>query len=75
MIIVAVVLLPGLGLLLYAMTSLEDRMFAAPGPGPARHARKRHLRLLPGGRGDEAAAPGAADRERPARRSAERDAA
>ncbi|MEV6121716.1 hypothetical protein [Streptomyces sp. SID8352] len=47
MVIVAVLLLPGLGLLLCAMTCLEDRMFG--GAGPARHARRRPLRLLPGG--------------------------
>ncbi|MFI1759939.1 hypothetical protein [Streptomyces sp. NPDC020571] len=47
MVTVAVLLLPGLGLLLFAMTSLEDRLFGEP--APPRHARRRHLRLLPGG--------------------------
>ncbi|MGV9391881.1 hypothetical protein ACWDQL_22470 [Streptomyces olivaceus] len=48
MITVAVLILPGLGLLLFSMTCLEDRLFADP--GPPRHARRGHLRLLPGGR-------------------------
>ncbi|MFF7604442.1 hypothetical protein [Streptomyces parvulus] len=48
MVYVAVLLLPGVGLLLFTMTYLEDRLFAEP--VPARHARRRHLRLLPGGR-------------------------
>ncbi|MEU9591506.1 hypothetical protein AB0D84_17530 [Streptomyces sp. NPDC048193] len=49
MVIVAVVLLPGLGLLLFTMTWLEDRIFRDA--EPARHARRRrHLRLVPGGR-------------------------
>ncbi|MET7325841.1 hypothetical protein [Streptomyces sp. NPDC005549] len=47
MVTVAVLLLPGLGLLLFAMTRLEDRLFGDP--APPRHARRRHLRLLPGG--------------------------
>ncbi|PPS85946.1 hypothetical protein [Streptomyces sp. MH60] len=47
MVVVAVLLLPGLGLLLFAMTCLEDRLFGDP--APPRHARRRHLRLLPGG--------------------------
>ncbi|MFC8867398.1 hypothetical protein ACFUAC_07065 [Streptomyces sp. NPDC057148] len=54
MVTVAVLLLPGLGLLLFAMTYLEDRLFGDP--EPPRNARRRHLRLLPGGRGE---APGA----------------
>ncbi|MFG3322854.1 hypothetical protein ACGF3J_32845 [Streptomyces sp. NPDC048171] len=70
MVYVAVLLLPGVGLLLFTMTYLEDRLFADP--VPARHARRRHLRLLPGGRGQDAPArlpePAAAH-------SAERDAA
>ncbi|MFE9284972.1 hypothetical protein [Streptomyces olivaceus] len=48
MITVAVLILPGLGLLLFSMTCLEDRLFADP--GPPRPARRGHLRLLPGGR-------------------------
>ncbi|MEV5017736.1 hypothetical protein ACIGW1_31660 [Streptomyces sp. NPDC053780] len=70
MVYVAVLLLPGVGLLLFTMTYLEDRLFADP--VPARHARRRHLRLLPGGRGQDAPArlP-----EPAAPRPAERDAA
>ncbi|MGW5784564.1 hypothetical protein [Streptomyces sp. BK208] len=49
MVVVAVLLLPGLGLLLFTMTYLEDRLLRDP--GPPRHARRGHLRLLPGGRG------------------------
>lgn len=49
MVTVAVLTLPGLGLLLFAMTCLEDRLFGDP--APPRHARRRHLRLLPGGGG------------------------
>ncbi|WP_217168399.1 hypothetical protein [Streptomyces sp. AC512_CC834] len=49
MVTVAVVLLPGLALLLFTMTYLEDRLFGDP--GPPRPARRRHLRLLPGGGG------------------------
>ncbi|MFD5804283.1 hypothetical protein [Streptomyces sp. NPDC127020] len=70
MVYVAVLLLPGVGLLLFTMTYLEDRLFADP--VPARHARRRHLRLLPGGRGQDAPAPLP---EPAAARSAERDAA
>ncbi|MFC8433351.1 hypothetical protein [Streptomyces sp. NPDC057253] len=46
MIFVAVLLLPMLGLLLYGMDRLEDRLFARPDRG--RHARGR-LRLIHGG--------------------------
>ncbi|MET8904492.1 MULTISPECIES: hypothetical protein [unclassified Streptomyces] len=70
MVYVAVLLLPGVGLLLFTMTYLEDRLFADP--VPARHARRRHLRLLPGGRGRDTPAR----RPEPAApRPAERDAA
>ncbi|MDG9689182.1 hypothetical protein ACH4NS_16100 [Streptomyces mutabilis] len=48
MVTVAVLLLPGLGLLLFTMTYLEDRLFGDP--EPPRHARRRHLRLIRGGR-------------------------
>lgn len=41
---VAVLLLPALGVLLYAMDRLEDRLSARP--PTARHARGRHLRLV-----------------------------
>ncbi|WP_328564110.1 hypothetical protein [Streptomyces coelicoflavus] len=55
MVTVAVLLLPGLGLLLFTMTYLEDRLFGDP--GPPRHARRRHLRLLPGGRDHHSPVP------------------
>ncbi|NEB18186.1 hypothetical protein, partial [Streptomyces coelicoflavus] len=55
MVTVAVLLLPGLGLLLFTMTYLEDRLFGDP--GPPRHARRRHLRLLPGGRDHRSPGP------------------
>lgn len=74
MVTVAVLLLPGLGLLLFAMTYLEDRLL--DDAGPARHARRRHLRLIPGGRG--ARTPhGAAPDARPSQehRPPDRDAA
>ncbi|MER6366843.1 hypothetical protein ACFWBS_43755 [Streptomyces mirabilis] len=48
MIVVAVLLLPLLGLLLYGMDRVEDRLTARP-PEP-RHAGGRRLRLIPGGR-------------------------
>ncbi|MEV0126546.1 hypothetical protein AB0I16_34220 [Streptomyces sp. NPDC050703] len=50
MIMVAVLLLPGLALLLLLMVRLEDRLLApGPRPRPARHARRHHLRLIRGG--------------------------
>ncbi|MFF8285306.1 hypothetical protein ACF1DY_09520 [Streptomyces albus] len=50
MIVVALVLLPALWVLLFAMDHLEERLLH--GPGPPRHARtQRHLRLVNGGRG------------------------
>ncbi|MFE0809254.1 hypothetical protein ACFW4M_34750 [Streptomyces sp. NPDC058794] len=61
MVTVAVLLLPGLGLLLFTMTYLEDRLFGDP--EPPRHARRRHLRLLPGGRDEAAEASSARRRE------------
>ncbi|MFF1303724.1 hypothetical protein [Streptomyces sp. NPDC058307] len=45
MIAVALSLLPALGALLYAMDRIEDRLSAGP-PTP-RHAKGRHLRLVP----------------------------
>ncbi|MFD8218370.1 hypothetical protein ACFV2U_32870 [Streptomyces sp. NPDC059697] len=48
MIAVAVLLLPLLGLLLYGMDRIEDRLTARP-PEP-RHVGGRRLRLIPGGR-------------------------
>jgi hypothetical protein len=71
---VAVLLLPALGVLLYAMDRIEDRLSARP--RAARHARKRHLRLV------HDAGPRSAERDharranrRSARHSARRDAA
>ncbi|ANJ10755.1 hypothetical protein LZP81_12940 [Streptomyces parvulus] len=72
MVYVAVLLLPGVGLLLFTMTYLEDRLFAEP--VAARHARRRHLRLLPGGRRADSA-PRRADPASAAPRPAEQDAA
>ncbi|MFB9464703.1 hypothetical protein [Streptomyces cinereospinus] len=48
MLTLAVLLLPGLSLLLIVMSRIEDNL--RQDPHPARHARPRHLRLLPGGR-------------------------
>ncbi|MGP2439325.1 hypothetical protein [Streptomyces sp. JW3] len=49
MIVVAVLLLPALGLVLYGMDRLEDRLFGPPRePSPVRHGRRRHLRLIGG---------------------------
>ncbi|GGL62724.1 hypothetical protein GCM10010129_02910 [Streptomyces fumigatiscleroticus] len=48
MLAVAVLLLPGLGLLLFTMTHIEDRLLR--GADPAERRPRRHLRLLPGGR-------------------------
>ncbi|MGW0812285.1 hypothetical protein ACWD00_03325 [Streptomyces viridiviolaceus] len=74
MVTVAVLLLPGLGLLLFAMTCLEDRLLGDA--GPARHARRRHLRLIPGGR-DGRTPRGPASEVRPSvgHRPPDRDAA
>ncbi|GHE53113.1 hypothetical protein GCM10018785_23340 [Streptomyces longispororuber] len=48
MLVVAILLLPALGLLLFAMDRLEDSLLR---PTAARHAGpRRHLRLIPGGR-------------------------
>ncbi|MEU2559927.1 hypothetical protein ABZ626_11415 [Streptomyces longispororuber] len=48
MLVVAILLLPVLGLLLFAMDRLEDSLLR---PTAARHAGpRRHLRLIPGGR-------------------------
>ncbi|GAA3962051.1 hypothetical protein GCM10022384_12970 [Streptomyces marokkonensis] len=69
--VVAVLLLPGLGLLLFTMTYLEDRLFGDP--GPPRHARRRHLRLVPGGRTGQASSD--TDRKPAGHRSSDRDAA
>ncbi|MFF6916373.1 hypothetical protein [Streptomyces sp. NPDC012466] len=66
MITVAVLLLPALGVLLYVMDRVEDRLSARP--SAARHARKRHLRLV------HSAGPSRTERS-PARHSARRDEA
>ncbi|MEU3897283.1 hypothetical protein [Streptomyces sp. NPDC045251] len=70
MVTVAVLLLPGLGLLLFTMTYLEDWLFGDP--EPPRHARRRHLRLLPGGRDEVSSArrPEEAAADRPPGRHA-----
>ncbi|MEU6534230.1 hypothetical protein ABZ869_34160 [Streptomyces sp. NPDC046928] len=59
MIVTAVLLLPGLGVLLLLMSRVEDWLAAAP--GAARHARsgRRHLRLIRGGASDAPARPAA----------------
>lgn len=53
MIAVAVLLLPGLALLLFVVVRLEDGLLDTKGQAPsarhARHPRRRHLRLIPGG--------------------------
>ncbi|WP_399893579.1 hypothetical protein ACGH7X_35670 [Streptomyces sp. BBFR51] len=66
MVTVAVVLLPGLALLLFTMTYMEDRLFGDP--GPPRHARRRHLRLLPGGGGHDSPAHDSPTHDSPDRR-------
>ncbi|MFI6208019.1 hypothetical protein ACIBAI_16725 [Streptomyces sp. NPDC051041] len=48
MLAVAVLLLPGLGLLLFVMTRIEDRLLRDGGAPRSPH--RGHLRLLPGGR-------------------------
>ncbi|MFE9452179.1 hypothetical protein [Streptomyces sp. NPDC006739] len=49
MIIVAVLLLPVLGLMLYALDRVEDLL--SGGPSAPRSSRRRHLRLVGGGDG------------------------
>ncbi|MET7733680.1 hypothetical protein ABZT02_20230 [Streptomyces sp. NPDC005402] len=71
MIAVAVSLLPALGVLLYAMDRIEDRLSARS--SAPRHARGRHLRLVRGAassRGERAARSGV--ERRPAERSSRR---
>nr|BFD86502.1 hypothetical protein StreXyl84_59030 [Streptomyces sp. Xyl84] len=69
MVVVAVLLLPLVGVLLLVMDRIEDRMSgAAPARGrPARH--RGHLRLIPGGRREArdpgSAASGTAEQEEP----------
>ncbi|MFE5754649.1 hypothetical protein ACFQ7M_36020 [Streptomyces massasporeus] len=51
MLLIAVLLLPALSLLLVALSRIEDRLLNDADPvHHARHARPRHLRLIPGGR-------------------------
>ncbi|MEU4258120.1 MULTISPECIES: hypothetical protein [Streptomyces] len=54
MIITAFVLLPLMGVLLYGMDRFEDWL-GGDRPERGRHARPRHLRLIPGGGGAPAA--------------------
>ncbi|MVO88278.1 hypothetical protein GPA10_26830 [Streptomyces sp. p1417] len=51
MIVVACLLLPLVGLLLYGMDRIEDRLMGGSSPEATapRHARRRHLRLVRGG--------------------------
>ncbi|MEU5583254.1 hypothetical protein ABZ791_27310 [Streptomyces huasconensis] len=60
MIAVAVLLLPGLAVLLCVVVRLEDGLYNAKGRDSsvrhARHARRQHLRLIPGGRSDVSSA-------------------
>ncbi|MFE9172280.1 hypothetical protein ACFYNZ_22855 [Streptomyces kebangsaanensis] len=63
MIVVAVLLLPLLSVLLVVMDRVEDRVLA-PAPARGRHAgRRRHLRLVPGGRRGTGAEAGPAASE------------
>ncbi|WPO76464.1 hypothetical protein [Streptomyces sp. KN37] len=81
MISVAVLLLPGLALLLFVVVRLEDGLLDTKGQAPsarhARHPRRRHLRLIPGG-GDVSPAMASASASTPTslgRRMRDRDAA
>ncbi|WP_030781643.1 hypothetical protein [Streptomyces sp. NRRL S-920] len=62
MIAVAVLLLPGLALLLFVTVRLEDGLLDPKGQASAarhaRHARRHHLRLIPGGAGASASSNG-----------------
>ncbi len=53
MVVVAVLLLPSLGLMLFVMTRIEDRVLLET--EPARHVRRRHLRVIQGGKQAKAA--------------------
>ncbi|WP_369193008.1 hypothetical protein [Streptomyces djakartensis] len=78
MLILAVLLLPGLALLLTGMSAIEDRLLREAEPGSARHARPRGLRLIHGGKATGARHEGGAgDTRTPvsARRAAPRDRA
>ncbi|MET9543882.1 hypothetical protein ABZY36_01030 [Streptomyces sp. NPDC006627] len=81
MIAVAVLLLPGLALLLFVVVRLEDGLLDTKGQAPsarhARHPRRRHLRLIPGG-GDVSPAMASASASTPksfGQRMRDRDAA
>ncbi|MFE6594923.1 hypothetical protein [Streptomyces sp. NPDC057781] len=51
MLLLAVLLLPALSLLLVIMSRIEDHLLNDTDPTHrARHARPRHLRLVPGGK-------------------------
>ncbi|MFI9612036.1 hypothetical protein ACIHCM_10170 [Streptomyces sp. NPDC052023] len=65
MLMLAILLLPGLSLLLIVMSRIEDKLHEAP--RPARHARPGHLRLLRGGAA--AATPASETDQRSAARS------
>ncbi len=62
MVVVACLLLPSVGLLLYGMDRVEDWLTRSP--GPPRHAGSRRLRLIAGGRQEAPARPGTGGRER-----------
>lgn len=68
MVIVAVLLLPLLAALLVVMDRVEERLFGAGSDRPRHAGHRRHLRLVPGGRQNEPAAPeaGPAAAEHPA---------
>ncbi|QUC58320.1 hypothetical protein IOD14_16735 [Streptomyces sp. A2-16] len=70
MIAVAVSLLPALGVLLYAMDRIEDRLSARS--SAPRHARRRHLRLVRGAAPD--GGPGSGPHGGPHDTSTRRDA-
>ncbi|MFJ4890321.1 MULTISPECIES: hypothetical protein [unclassified Streptomyces] len=57
-IVVALLLLPAQGALLYAMDRLEDRVLNAAPTHTARHGRARHLRLVKGAKAGAAAPEG-----------------
>ncbi|WP_037703170.1 hypothetical protein [Streptomyces aureocirculatus] len=63
MIVVACLLLPLVGLLLYGMDRIEERLMrgSAPEADAPRHARRRHLRLVRGGHRHAAEGPPATD--------------
>ncbi|GGZ68001.1 hypothetical protein GCM10010389_01520 [Streptomyces echinoruber] len=67
-VLIASLLLPVAGLLLFGMDHIEDRLFSGPSSPRAsspRHARaRRHLRLIRGGGAGAPARPEAGSRER-----------